>query len=336
MKIALGMFVLVPLAFITFGEAMHLMSQPSDAAVFAGYLMLVVPLLAAAGFVIRYMIRREWWRGKNPLLGLIIAVGVLSSTGCYKIVEPGHVGILVQQTGSQRGVQDFPAQSGRVFYNPFNEDVLEWPINVQRVIWSSDTNEGHKVNEEIAFQSKEGLRFAADVNAAYQMQRDKVPHFYVQFRTEDMDGFTHGFFRDAVRNAFKRSTDYTAEEINGSRQSELISKVQDEVKAKMIAYGIDVIQIGFAAPPRPPDQVRDAIHNKIAAIQKSEQSEFEKRSAIAEGEKVKALADAYAEANRVTQASITPQLIEWEKIKKWDGKNPQVVGSNASTFVTVK
>src|ERR1022692_2522544 len=42
-------------------------------------------------------------------------------TTCYKIVAPGHVGIVVKQSGSDRGVQNFPMQSGRVWYNPINE-----------------------------------------------------------------------------------------------------------------------------------------------------------------------------------------------------------------------
>jgi regulator of protease activity HflC (stomatin/prohibitin superfamily) len=334
----------VPAALLAFNGAMHLLSTPSDSAVFAGYLILLALGTVALSMFLsgcrafgkseagkRFL---EHLTGAGPLVLALVCVCGLSS--CYRMVEPGHVGLLVKQTGSDRGVQDYPIQTGRVFYDPVNEDVLLWPTNVQRVIWTAATGEGHPSNEEIAFQSKEGLHFTADVNAAYQMQRDKVPHFYVQFRTEDLAGFTHGFFRDAVRNAFNLSTSYTAEEINGAGQSELIVKVQDAVKKKMETYGVDVIQIGFAAPPRPPDQVQNAIHSKIAAIQKSEQTEFEKRAAIAEGEKVKALAPAYAESNKVTNLSLTPQLIEWEKIKKWDGHNSQVVTGSGSTLVNVK
>lgn len=66
-----------------------------------------------------------------------VLVFCFMSAGCYKMVEPGHVGLLIKQTGSDRGVQDYPIQTGRVFYNPMNEDVDVWPTNVQRVIWSA-------------------------------------------------------------------------------------------------------------------------------------------------------------------------------------------------------
>lgn len=305
----------------------QLLNKPSDMAVIAGVGILVAVscaiLVVGRSLVKKYIL---------PILMIVLGLGCQN---CNKIIKPGHVGILVQQTGSDRGVQDYPIQTGRVFYNPWNEDVLEWPTNVQRVIWSKTPNEGKGPDEELTFQSKEGLRFTADVNAAYQLQREKIPHFYVQFRTEDMDGFTHGFFRDSVRNALSISTQYSAEEINGDKQAELIQKVQEAVQKRLAAYGVDVIQVGFAAPPTPPEQVSAAIHSKIASIQKSEQTEFEKRAAIAEGEKIKALADAMAEANKVTNASLTPQLIEWEKVKKWNGQNPQVVGGGSGISLIV-
>jgi hypothetical protein len=86
-------------------------------------------------------------------------------------------------------------------YNPLNEAVLTYPTYVQRAIWTSSALEGRPINDEISFQSAEGLRFTPDVDFSYQLLREQVPHFYVKFRNDDLDVFTHGFFRDAVRNA---------------------------------------------------------------------------------------------------------------------------------------
>jgi transcriptional regulator len=93
------------------------------------------------------------------------------------------------------------------------------------------------MNDEISFQSSEGLRFNADVNVSYQLTGAQVPRFYVKFRSDDLEQFTHGFFRDAVRNAFKLSTAYRAEDINGVRQSELIDRELDQVRQAMAQWG---------------------------------------------------------------------------------------------------
>jgi regulator of protease activity HflC (stomatin/prohibitin superfamily) len=263
----------------------------------------------------------------------------LSLTGCYRVVAPGHVGIVVKQAGSDRGVQDFPIQSGRVWYNPVNEVVLTYPTFVQRAIWTSSSLEGRAMNDELSFQSAEGMHFDADVNVSYQLNRDQVPHFYVKFRNDDLTGFTHGFFRDAVRNAFKVSTQYRAEDINGVKQSELIDKVLEQVRETMRPFGVEVIQLGFAAPPRPPDTVKQAIEAKIAATQHAERAENEKREAIAEAAKSVEIARGQALANDLLTKSLTPTLVQWKQLEilqqKWNGQFPQVVGSNAIPLLSM-
>jgi len=266
-----------------------------------------------------------------------VAAGLL--TGCYKVVSPGNVGIVVKQSGTDRGVQDFPIQSGRVWYNPVNEVVLTYPTYVQRAVWTSSKLEGRPFNDEISFQSAEGLRFTADVTVSYELMREQVPHFYVRFRNDDLDGFTHGFFHDAVRNAFKASTEYRAEDINGVKQAELVERVLQQVKQTMTPFGVEVIQLGFAAPPRPPETVKDAIEAKIAATQHAERAENEKRQAIAEAAKSVEIARGQALANELLTRSLTPTLVQWKQLEilgsRWNGQFPQVVGTGGIPLLSL-
>ena len=255
------------------------------------------------------------------------------------MVTPGNVGIIVKQAGTDRGVQDFPIQSGRVWYNPINEVVLTYPTFVQRAVWTASTQEGRPFNDEISFQSAEGLRFTADVNVSYELAREQVPRFYVRFRNDDLDGFTHGFFRDAVRNGFKVSTDYRAEDINGVKQAELIERVLEQVKQTMSPFGVEVVQLGFAAPPRPPETVKQAIESKIAATQHAERAENEKREAVAEAAKAVDIARGQAQANELLTRSLTPTLVQWKQLEilqsRWNGQFPQVVGSGGIPLLTL-
>ncbi len=281
-------------------------------------------------------LRGDGMRRKITLLVVIGVAGLVVLwliTSCYRIVTPGHVGIVVKQSGTDRGVQDFPVQSGRVWFNPINEVVLTYPTYVQRAIWTSSTQEGLPVNDENSFQSSEGLRFSADVNVSYQLTAAQVPKFYVKFRSDDLAAFTHGFFRDAVRNAFRVSTAYRAEEVNGAKQTELIDRVLEQLRLAMQPYGVDVLQLGFATPPRPPQSVKEAIESKIAATQLAERAENEKRQAIAEAAKSVEIARGQAQANDLLTRSLSPQLMQWKQLEileqKWNGQFPQVVGSNS-------
>jgi regulator of protease activity HflC (stomatin/prohibitin superfamily) len=167
-----------------------------------------------------------------------------------------------------------------------------------------------------------------------------VPKFYVKFRSDDLSAFTHGFFRDAVRNAFKVSTAYRAEDINGTKQTELIDRVLEQLRQAMQPYGVDVLQLGFAAPPRPPESVKAAIESKIAATQHAERAENEKRQAIAEAAKTVEIARGQARANELLTRSLSPQLMQWKQLEildqKWNGQFPQVLGNNAIPLLQMK
>ena len=47
-------------------------------------------------------------------------------------------------------------------------------------------------------------------------------------------------------------------------------------------------------------------------------------------------AEAEAEANRKIAESLTPELIEKQKIDKWNGEVPKIQGSNTSTIVDTR
>lgn len=58
-------------------------------------------------------------------------------------------------------------------------------------------------------------------------------------------------------------------------------------------------------------------------------AEKERIAAEAEADALKAVADAQAEANRKLAESVTDTLIEYEKIKAWNGQLPKVTDSNS-------
>src|SRR5262245_21891316 len=93
---------------------------------------------------------------------LICAFGILFLTGCT-FIEPGYVGIKVNSFGNQKGVEDFPLQTGRVPYNPFTESIYEFPTFMQNRSWTLDNREG------FTFSTKEGAKIAASVGLNYSL-----------------------------------------------------------------------------------------------------------------------------------------------------------------------
>lgn len=70
----------------------------------------------------------------------------------------------------------------------------------------------------------------------------------------------------------------------------------------------------------------EADKKRITAEADAEQARI---AAQAEADAIKSVADAQAEANRKLAESVTDALIEYEKVKTWDGKLPKVTDGNS-------
>jgi regulator of protease activity HflC (stomatin/prohibitin superfamily) len=264
-------------------------------------------------------------------------------------IGAGYVGIEVLLSGSQRGPSEIPIKTGWVFYSPLRSQIIEFPTYVQTVKWTHDLNEGRPLNEEMSYNSKEGMEIYSDVSLSYAIDPKMVPDFYLKYRVSDLATFTHGFLRDVVRNSLNEvASTYSIEEIYGEHKAEFLHKVEALIQTKLTPVGVGIQQFGFIGAPRVPDVISAAITGKAQAIQNAEraqnelaqtQAEAAKKIAEADGDAKSEVARAQgeAEANRIRQASITPQLLELRRLEnqralidRWNGQLPQVESGSGS------
>ncbi|HEX7962826.1 MAG TPA: SPFH domain-containing protein [Terriglobales bacterium] len=279
---------------------------------------------------------------------LIILVNIVNVTR----IGAGYVGVEVNLAGSQRGAQDIPVRTGWVIYSPLKTQIVEFPTYVQTVKWTSDVNEGHPLNEELIFNSKEGQEVRADVSLSYAIDTTRVPEFYVKYRVLDLDKFTHGILKDIVRNSLNEvASTYTLEDIYGENKAKFLREVRDRVQDAVTPVGVGIQQFGFIGKPRFTAAIEQAIIQKTQAITEAErarnqlavtQAEMAKTVAEAEGEARSQIerARGEAESNRLRVASITPQLLELKRlenerarIEKWNGDVPRMVVGEKSGFL---
>jgi regulator of protease activity HflC (stomatin/prohibitin superfamily) len=274
------------------------------------------------------------------VIGVVIVLNIVRMTR----IGPGYVGIEINLAGSQRGAQEIPIRTGWVFYSPLKTQIVEYPTFVQTVKWTGDVNEGHPLNEEIVFNSKEGQEVRADVSLSYAIDAGKIPDFYVKFRSDDLEKFTHGMLKDIVRNSLNEmASTYTLEDIYGENKARFLTQTRERIQAQVEPVGVQIQQFGFIGKPRFTATIEQAITQKTQAITDAErarnqlavtQAEVAKTVAEAEGEARSAIerARGEAESNRLRQASITPQLLEWKRLEnqraqidRWNGELPHTV-----------
>ncbi len=285
---------------------------------------------------------------RKAVLSSIIALMAIAATGCGTTrIPPGYVGIVVNASGSQRGVADYPATTGRVWYNPFNTSVFEYPTFVQNVVWSASTDEGNPINEEITFTNKDKFPIALDVNLSYQLHPEKVPAFYVKFRSDDLKSFSDNFLHSLARDEFNSvAGKYGIDAIMGDN-SAFLNEVRKGLQSQLEPLGVELVQFGIIHAPRPPPAVVAAITASAEATQNalrvqnelaSTNAEVLKTVAKAEGDAKARItqAEAEAEANRKIAASISPTLVDYMRANRWDGKLPQVTGSGGTLIDLTK
>lgn len=280
-------------------------------------------------------------------IGMLIAVTAFLNIGCSK-VEPGYAGIKVNQYGTQKGVQDFPIHTGRVWYNPMTTDVYKFPTFMQNVVWTKSAHEGAAVDESITFNSVEGAAANADIGLSYSYDGEKVPQIFVKFR-QDAEHIRDIYMRNHVRDAFVReSSVMKITDIFGPGKQHLLEGVLKNLKAILEPEGIRVETVSIIGEIRVDPAVHSSINSVITANQKATEAEQKVRQAKAEADQAVAEArgkadsvminaTAQAEANHKIQASITPELIRYEAIKKWNGQLPTYTGGGGVVpFIEVK
>jgi len=222
---------------------------------------------------------------------------VLFFIGCAKRIGPGRVGIKVDLAGSQRGVEDLPIRTGWVFYNFLSSTIVEYPTSVQTAKWTKDPNEGSVNNEEMSFNTKDGLTVYGDLSVSYHLDANKVPAFYVKFRNDDIGQFTHGFLRKRGTRCHQpdRVAIYGARDY-GRKKSELEQNSRQDLQKQVADIGVVIDQFGFIGSPRPPQSVIDAINAKVQAQQIAVQKQNELVQSQADAAKLVAAAEGQAKA----------------------------------------
>lgn len=132
-----------------------------------------------------------------------------------------------------------------------------------------------------------------------------------------------------VSNAVKAVVaHYNAEELV-TKRDQVRMQVEDLIRKNLKPYhvnvdvdGVSITDFQFSA------DYSNAIEQKQVAQQRAQQAEYELQQAKVEAERQIAQAQGQAEAQKLLQQTLTPQLIQQQAIQKWDGHLPTVVGGN--------
>jgi regulator of protease activity HflC (stomatin/prohibitin superfamily) len=276
---------------------------------------------------------------------LVVVAGVLAAK--LETIPPGFVGVSVAKCGGTgTGVRPTPIPSGYYWRELFCEQVIEYPTSLQTLILTRSPHEGSPHDDSVTVNSSEGMPINVDCSLSFTLDGAKVPSLYTKFRNT-LDQIKETYLRQTVREALQATyAKYTAEQLYADKREASRAEAQSFLADKLLNDGFVITQFTINET-RVPEQVKNAINAKVAMIQDAQKAEQEvrktqalaaQRVAEAEGQaKAKrALADAEAYYNTTVAKSLTPQLVQMEQVKKWDGTLPQTSCGNATPFINIK
>lgn len=126
------------------------------------------------------------------MLSLILSV--LCLTSCSERIDAGSEGILVNLYGSDKGVDDVSLVTGLVWYNPFTEEVYEYPTFVQTIDYPAFT-----------INAKDGSEFTVDPTVSLKMVDGNAPRVFKKYRKELKD-IVNGTLFNYVKDAFRSTS----------------------------------------------------------------------------------------------------------------------------------
>lgn len=238
---------------------------------------------------------------------LVACVAMVSMSSCEK-VDAGHEGILVNLYGDDKGVGDVSMCTGMVWYNPFTQSVYEYPTFVQTVDY-----------EPFTINAKDGSEFTVDPTVSLKIVDGQSPAVFKKYRKK-LEDVIHGTLYNYVKNAFRiQLNNFTTDYIVSNRDS-IEKAIETYLASDLLKENFQLEQLTSGL--KYPDNIVKAVNEKNAAVQQAQKAQNEVLVAEAQAKKLLVAAQAEAEANRLKQQALTPQILEKMWIEKWDGALP--------------
>jgi regulator of protease activity HflC (stomatin/prohibitin superfamily) len=241
----------------------------------------------------------------------LLLIGVAIVASFFVIINPGERGVMMQ-FGK---VQDRVLEEGLHFVVPLVNTVQKLSVRVQN----------HEISAEASSRDLQDV--FTDVALNWHIIPEKANVVFQQIGDEQ--AIIDRIINPAVEEVLKAvMAQYTAEEII-TKRGEVKAGVDTALSDHLQAYSVGVDDI-FLVHVHFSQRFSDAVEAKQIAEQEAKRAEFVALKAVREAEARVNLARGEAEAQRLVQQTLTPDLIEKQAIERWDGSLPLVMGQEES------
>jgi regulator of protease activity HflC (stomatin/prohibitin superfamily) len=290
------------------------------------------------------------------LVGIVGLILLGLTFSAWRSIRPGYVGIVFDK--ANHNVTTGALDPGWALINPFTQAIQEYPVTIQTYQMVQKASEGQvRGDDSIKIQSNEGQQINLDVVIQYQVEKAKASQLYVDWGGAPIETVEDGVVRQYTRSQVPVVVaQFGWEEITSTKRGEVVTQITDRLRAEFDKRHLTLVSFGIREVHLP-QSLQDALNQKIQAQQAAEQQKYQLAQAQVKAQQdvaqatgqanaVKAQAEgdaqatltkarAQAEANDLLARSITPPLIQYEQLQRWDGKLPLFTGAAGTPLIDV-
>jgi regulator of protease activity HflC (stomatin/prohibitin superfamily) len=242
------------------------------------------------------------------------------------------------------GVQDNTIREGWHIVPP-TKKVRLFTIGNEQLLLTKDEREGSKEDDSFKVSTADDASISISFQMSYRFKQDTLVNTYKKFKGMDGEKIVDNRVKPVLKSKVSEvTTNYSMMDIYSGNRSEINNKLTDYLgNAFSSEYGIEVLDASII-DVHPDKKLKQAIDNRVTALQKKQQAEAEQETVRVEAEtkmiRAKNEADikvteanAKAEANTILSESITDNLI---KMKEAEAryKHGWITVQGADTIVT--
>lgn len=238
------------------------------------------------------------------VLGIIMFVGLITTMVCTERIPAGYEGVVY----SMSGVKNDTLSQGWHIVTPPNK-VKEFTIGNEQLLLTADKREGSKSNDSFKVATSDDASISISFQMSYRFYSDKLVDTYKKFKGMNGEDIVNKRVKTVLKSKVSEvTTDYSMMDIYSGNRNKINNELTDYLNKEFKdAYGLEVIDASII-DVHPDSKLKQAIDNRVTALQQKQQAKAEQEKIKVENETKKLQAQAEADIKR-TQAKAEADVL---------------------------
>lgn len=252
------------------------------------------------------------------ILAVVLVIGIIFTFACMERIPTGYEGVVYNMNG---GVSGETLGQGFHLVAP-TKSVRMFTIGNEQLLLTKDSREGSKEDDSFKVSTADDASIAISFQMSYRFISENLVDTYKKFKGMDGESIVNNRVKAVLKSRVSEiTTNYSMMDIYSGNRSEINNKLTEYLNGVFkSAYGIEVLDASII-DVHPDDKLKEAIDNRVTALQQKQQAQAEQEKVKVEAETAlikaqneaeikRTQAQAEADANKVKAASITDELIK--------------------------